>query len=133
MGKYLPHVERSVRRLGYLKADSILELASLMDEYDGHHPHQIARKFRQTGSPLSRDEKKAIGLRANADMTTEALASLTEKGLSSPIKGIEATLLDASFAFFRLRSTQGLLGTELEPYTKFHIRSAWPDCYAYSW
>lgn len=128
MSKYLRHVDRSVRRLGYLKPEVAPQLAALMDEYEGHHPHQIARKFRQTGEPLSREAKKAIGLRTNADMTTEAVASLTDKGVTSPIKGIEVSLLDASFAYFRQRSMQSFTGTESNSEATFHIRRAWPDC-----
>lgn len=126
--KYLAHVQRSAERLGYIKPEYAERLASLMNEYEGFHPREIARKFRQSGTPLSRDDKKVIGIRANADMTSEALAALTEKGLTAPLKGIEATLLDATFAHFREHSVRSVAGTEIEPVTTFHIRRAWPDC-----
>lgn len=128
MSKYLKHVDRSVRRLGYLKPECVPRLAGLMDEHEGQHPHQIARKFRQIGAPLSRDEKKTIGLRTNADMTAEALAALTAKGRQSPVRGLEATLLDASFAYFRHRSIGSLDGTELATYAKYVLSAAWKDC-----
>lgn len=128
MGKYLPHVKRSILRLGYIKPQYARDLASLMSELEGQHPQQIARRFRQTGNPLSREVKKSLGIRANADMTADAVAALTEKGLTSPIKGIEATLLDASFAYFRHRSLQSFIGTELDGEATFHIRRAWTDC-----
>lgn len=126
--KFLEHVDRSGRRLGYLKPDCFPRIAALMEEYEGTHPHQIARKFRQTGQPLSREAKKSIGLRANADMTLEAMTALTEKGLSTPIKGLECTVLDANFAYFRDRQMQAFIGTDLEDDVTFHIRSAWYDC-----
>lgn len=102
--RYLPFIERSIARLGYVKAEYATDLAILMEENEGSHPHQIARLFRQHGEPLDASSKRSLGIRANADMTAEALDALTQRGLSEPIKALELTLLDAAFSYFRQRS-----------------------------
>lgn len=102
--RYLDHVEASIDRLGYLKPEYAPALAILMEENQGEHPRQMARRFRQTGTPLPVEGKRALGMRANAEMSVECAAALTERGLSSPIAGIELTVLDASFRYFRARS-----------------------------
>lgn len=126
--KYLPFVERSNARLGYVKPEYAPKLAILMEEHEGQHPHQIARVFRQTGTPLSKETKKQLGIRANAAMTGEALDALSQRGLSEPLKGLEVTLLDASFAYFRHRSVASITGSGIEEYATFRISRAWPDC-----
>lgn len=74
--KYLPSIERSIARHGYIKLEYAPDLAIMMEELEGHHPHQIARAFRQTGTPLSKEAKKLLGIRANADMTEQAMHAL---------------------------------------------------------
>ncbi len=104
--RYLPHIEVAIRRLGYIKPEYAAALAVLMEDHEGLHPHQIARLFRQTGSQLPAETKRALGVRSNADMSAEAADALTQRGLASPLKGLDATLLDASFSYFRTRSVE---------------------------
>lgn len=126
--KFLPHVERSIQRHGYIKPEYATDLAIMMEELEGSHPHKIARAFRQRGTPLPKETKKLLGIRSNADMTAEAMDALTQKGLSEPMKGFEITLLDASFDYFRHGAAKSLAGTEVEKYATYHINRAWPDC-----
>lgn len=102
--RYLSHIEKSISRLGYVKPEYAPTLAIIMEEHEGQHPHQIARLFRQHGQPLPAEIKRQLGIRTNTDMTAEAVDALTQRGLSEPIKGLEYTLLDASFGYFRERS-----------------------------
>jgi hypothetical protein len=102
MTRYLPHVERSIERLGFVKPDYAKPLALLLEQYEGTHPHQVARKFRQTGRPLSPEAKREHGIRCQ--VTTEALDALTQRGLADPMRALEHTLLDASFSYFRSRA-----------------------------
>ncbi|WP_108462587.1 hypothetical protein [Devosia naphthalenivorans] len=104
--RYLPHIEKAISRLGYIKPEYAPALAILMEENEGHHPHKIGRLFRQIGIQLSAQSKRDLGIRANADMTVEAIDALTEKGRTAPLKGLEATLLDAQFSYFRERSVR---------------------------
>lgn len=67
--RYLPYVESAIARLGYLKPEYAPDLAVLLDKHEGQHPRQVARLFRQLGSPLSADQKRALNIRTNADMT----------------------------------------------------------------
>lgn len=126
--RYLPFIDRSIVRHGYVKPEYAPDLAIMMEELEGQHPHQIARAFRQTGTPLSKEAKKLLGLRANADMTVEATNALTQKGLSSPLKGLEVTLLDASFDYFRRRAAAEVNRPEFEGYASLFVDSWNKDC-----
>jgi len=127
--RYLPFIEASITRLGRVKLECASDLALLMEKHEGLHPHQIARLFRQTGDQLSKEEKRAIRIRSNADMTSQAAAALTDKGLQSPIKALEVTLLDAALAYFRHRKIQSILNSPIAKYAKFYIDTISTDCH----
>ncbi len=99
-------------------------LAILLEEYEGAHPQQVARHFRQHGTPLSSEEKRALGFRANADLTAEAADALTLRGPLKPQKGLDATLLDATFSYYRQRGVTAALAAG---YDRFKIDGPF-DC-----
>jgi hypothetical protein len=104
--RFLKHVQASIQRLGFIKPEYAGVISRMMDVYEGEHPRQIARRFRQIGDQLPREDKRAMGIRVNADMTVQAANALTQRGLSEPLKGLENTILDASIALFRERTAQ---------------------------
>lgn len=126
--KYLPFIERSILRHGYVKIEFAPDLAVLMEEMEGQHPHQIARAFRQIGQQLSKETKKLLGLRSNADMTEQAMSALTQRGQSEPLKGIEITLLDASFDYFRRRAAKDAGRPEFGTYAKLVLDGPNKNC-----
>ena len=90
-------VEEAVASLGYLKPGVVEKLTRLIEDEFAQplqrHPRELATQVRKQGQQLSRDEKKGLGIRANAFMSREALADLTDKGLSSPLAAHEQTVL----------------------------------------
>lgn len=126
--KYQPFIERSIARHGYVKPEYAPDLAIMMEELEGKHPHQIARAFRQIGTQLPTETKKLLGIRCNADMTEQAMNALTQRGLSEPLKGLEITLLDASFDYFRHRAAKDVNRPEFEGYASLYVDSWNKDC-----
>lgn len=103
---YLPHIELSIKRLGYIKPEYAPILAKLMAAHAGEHPHTTARAFRKRGTQLDAQTKRDLGVNPRAQFSAEAMDALTQRGLSDPIHGIEVTLLDASFSAFRSLSVR---------------------------
>lgn len=54
-------------------------------EADGLGYDQIARNIRSRGAPLSADEKRALGMRANAKVGSGFVEALTAKGREAPM------------------------------------------------
>jgi len=122
--RYLLHVEKAIARLGYVKPEYAHSLAILLEEFEGAHPQQVARHFRQHGTPLSAEEKRVLGFRANADLTAEAADALTLRGPLKPQKGLDVTLLDATFSYYRQRGVTAALAAG---YDRFKIDGPF-DC-----
>jgi hypothetical protein len=104
--RYRKHVAAAIERLGYIKPEYADALSELIAQNEDAHPHQIARLFRKSGTQLQKDTKRALGIRANAEMSREAAGALTQRGLSSPLKGLDATLLAAVFSCLREQTAQ---------------------------
>lgn len=102
-------LNEAIAALGYLNTEAFEHLLPLMPRCLYEHPRQVATWLRKQGEQISPAEKKALGIRRNAFMSRQALADLTAKGLASPLKAHEVTLLRATFSMFRLRTiTNGL-------------------------
>jgi hypothetical protein len=97
-------VEEAIRRLGYLNQKAQPFLSRALQEEHGVHPRALSTAHRKEGEQITRDELKALGLRANAFMSRAALAEITEVGLRNPLTAHEKTLLRAYFSVARWRS-----------------------------
>lgn len=93
----------AISSLGYVVPDAAGTIAVLMTFCDVHHPRQVAAKYRKLGDQISREEKRALGIRANGFLSIGALAELTEKGRQAPLHAHYMTLLRATFSHTRLR------------------------------
>lgn len=102
--RLFPFAEEAVTALGFIKPQHVDLIATLLTLCEVHHPREIFTKFRKRGEQLSRDEKKAIGLRANAFMSREAYDQLTAVGHKEPLDAHYVTLLRATFSMFRDRT-----------------------------
>ena len=91
-------VDEAIRSLGYVKADAAPKLCELIASDPHASDKSISTAYRKSGTQLSAEGKKALGLRANAFMTEEALADLTEKGRECALIAHEATMRRAAFA-----------------------------------
>lgn len=124
-------VTEAVSALGYLKPEFTTVLVALMPRcIQGEHPHAVARAVRREGTQISLAEKRELGLRANAFMSVEALAMMTDKGRSQPLEAIENTLLRASFRHFRLREIQRArdMPREIGCPVSIRLTGVFPDC-----
>lgn len=94
---YTADVTEAIRALDYLRPEFKSVLVALMPRcVQGEHPHAVARAVRREGAQISLKDKRALGLRANAFMSEEAFAMMTNKGKLKPLEALENTLLRAA-------------------------------------
>lgn len=110
LDQFYPFAAEAVNSLGYIDPSHIKTVALLQSLCVTHHPRGVATKYRKRGEQLSREEKKALGLRSNAFYSREAFEALTDKGKKSPILAYENTLLRGSFSYFRSTSIASSVG-----------------------
>jgi hypothetical protein len=95
-------VDEAIQSLGYVKPEAAQKLCDLMAA-DPHASHKsVSTAYRKSGTQLSTEEKKALGIRANAFMTKEAFADLTAKGCQIALGAHEITMRRAAFAHGRV-------------------------------
>jgi hypothetical protein len=95
----------AVQKLGLLvpKAEAII-WHMLDDRFEGHHPTEISTAYRKDGEQISKEEKKALGVRSNAFLSRKAFDELAENGRSTPLIAHETVLLRATFTLIRYKS-----------------------------
>ena len=101
-------VNEAIQSLGYIKPEAASKLVKLIQDNESQHPKQISTSYRKEGEQLSGDEKKRLGIRANAMMSKQALDDLTEKGRAVPLAAHEQTILRASLAWSRSQNLESL-------------------------
>jgi hypothetical protein len=99
-------VDEAIRRLGFLHPSTRTAILTMMQDEQGQHPRSLCTAYRKMGEQISKEQLKAIGLRANAFMSREALADITEAGLENPLEAHVSTLLRSYFTVSRWRSFQ---------------------------
>lgn len=122
--------QEAVSHLGYLKPDAVQTIVSMMTGGMIEHPRSITPAYRKDGEQLSREEKKALGIRANGFMSRRAFDDLSEIVKSLPLTAHEATLLRAVFTENRFNRIMALdLTDELRPlFDGFRYDAATLDC-----
>jgi len=123
--KFLPYAEESIDSLGYIRKEYKMILAALLSLCESHHPREVATKYRKRGEQISVENKRALGLRANAFFSVDAYNALTEKGLRQPIDAFELTLSRAILSFFRARSISNTISLG---YDQVKYDGPFPDC-----
>ncbi|WP_395642772.1 hypothetical protein [Rudaea sp.] len=96
-------VREAVLTLGYLIPSAEASIVALLQVAPVEHPRAVCTRYRKTGEQLSRDEKRALGLRSNAFLSRQAFNELTPRGRSVPLQAHEVTLLRAEFTRGRRR------------------------------
>lgn len=76
---------------------------TLLTSLAGEHPRTAATAWRKVGEQVSDEEKRLLGIRANAFFSRQALGELAEKGFADPLRAHELTLLRTTFVMFRHR------------------------------
>ncbi|MFT3790793.1 MAG: hypothetical protein QM741_06895 [Rudaea sp.] len=79
-------VRKAIAALGYIKASAETALIAMLQDIPVEHPKKICTAYRKEGEQLSRDEKQALGLRANAFMSRKAFDDLTDHGRDKPLE-----------------------------------------------
>ncbi|MQV12175.1 hypothetical protein GHL01_00250 [Sinorhizobium meliloti] len=118
-------VREAISALGLIKPEAEDTILGLFADEMETHPRQTLTEYRK-GEQLTKEEKKAVGLRSNAFLSRQAFNDLTEAGLENPLKAHEAVLLRATFTFQRYRSLQsirssGLVGDKVFQGVKYDI------------
>lgn len=90
-------------RLGLLKPAAEPTIVTLPENLGGYHPGTAVTAWRKAGEQLSAEEKRMLGIGANAFFSRRALEELCDKGFANPLMAHETTLLRASFVMFRHR------------------------------
>lgn len=96
-------VDEAIQSLGYVKPEAAPKLCDLITHDPTLSYRSVSTAYRKSGTQLSTDEKKALGIRANAFMTKEALAELTDKGRANALGSHEITMRRAAFAHGHVR------------------------------
>ncbi|MCR6502468.1 hypothetical protein MUO32_25915 [Shinella sp. CPCC 101442] len=118
-------VREAISALGLIKAEAEDTIVGFLADEMEIHPRQTLTEYRR-GEQLSKDEKKAIGVRSNAFLSRQAFHDLTEAGLECPLKAHETVLLRATFTFQRYQTIQstkaaGLVGDKVFKGMKYDV------------
>ena len=126
----LEAAREATSKLGLLKSEAMETIVSLMRGGMVEHPRAIATAYRKDGDQLTRDEKKAAGIRTNAFMSRRAYDDLTESGKARPLTAHEATLLRAMFTENRFAhsTSPGLSGSLMRHFEGFRYDALSSDC-----
>jgi hypothetical protein len=117
-------VDEAIKSLGYLKPEAALKLVNLIHDNRHQNSKQISTLYRKGGEQLTSEEKKHLGIRANAMMSKQAINDLTEKGLSKPVSAHEQTILRASLAWSRSNNMADGSGAGT---SKWEVLAPFPD------
>lgn len=97
-------VKEAISALGYLLPEAEESVIALLQDSLFNHPRKVCTNYRMTGEQLSKEEKKSLGLRANAFMSRKAFSELTDKGRKNPLEAHMITLLRAEFTRNRYKT-----------------------------
>jgi hypothetical protein len=113
----------AIDSLGYLLPSALPSILALMQDAMIDHPKKICTRYRGTGPQLSRDEKRVVGVRANAFLSRQAFDELTERGKTIPLQAHELTLLRAEFTRCRKSLISQAEHPEFGPQARFtHVQ-----------
>lgn len=114
-------VREAISALGLINPEAEDRLLALLRDQVDIHPRQISTGYRKEGEQLSKDEKKALGLRSNAFFSRQAFEDLTEDGRHEPLMAHETVLLRATFtlAANRYRTLESFKTSELNSIKAF--------------
>ncbi|MCF1464257.1 hypothetical protein FS827_23450 [Agrobacterium vitis] len=99
-------VREAISRLELIVSEAEDRILFLIRDQLDIHPQQIAIDYRKNGEQLSKDEKKALGLRSSVFFSRQAYKDLTEEGCKKPLNAHETVLLRATFTYNRYRTLE---------------------------
>lgn len=121
-------VDEAIQSLGYVKPEAASKLCELITRDETLSYSSVSTAYRKEGPQISADEKKALGIRANAFMSKEALADLTEKGRNNPLSAHEITMRRAAFAHGRVREITKAQEAGVSSWKAISVPGECPGC-----
>jgi hypothetical protein len=109
----LAAARESIDRLELLRPGAEDIIFHLLDGRLIEHPGKLCTAYRQDGEQLSKEEKRALGLRSNAALSRKAFGELTQKGRENPLRAHETVLLRATFTLSRYQAIVRARGFDL--------------------
>ena len=94
----------AIAALGLIEPGAMPTILELLRGGAGEHPKATCARYRQQGEQVGDAEKRGLGVRSNGFLSRSALAEITAKGRSDPLRAHELTLLRATFTMLRDRS-----------------------------
>lgn len=119
----------AIDSLGYLSRSALPSLLSLLQDAPVEHPRRVCIRYRSIGEQLSREEKRVVGVRANAFLSRQAFDELTDLGKAKPLQAHELTLLRAEFTRIRKRKIALAEHPELGPFASFSHHRLTSKCH----
>lgn len=96
-------VDEAIASLGYLKPSAAPTIMAMLADISTIPVRELVNSYRKSGEQLTADQKRANGIRANANMSQEAFSELTESGVDTALQAHLVTLLRSRNTFDRLR------------------------------
>ncbi|ANL74256.1 hypothetical protein AMC83_PA00029 (plasmid) [Rhizobium phaseoli] len=106
-------VREAISALGLIKPSAEDTMVGFLGDEMEIDPRQTLTAYRKGGEQLSKDEKRALGLRSNAFLSRRAHEDLTEAGREVPLKAHETVLLRATFTLNRYRTLQSIKASDI--------------------
>lgn len=106
-------VREAISALGLIKPSAEDTIVGFLADEMETHPRQTLTGYRKGDEQLTKDEKKALGLRSNAFLSRRAYEDLTDAGQKVPLKAHETVLLRATFTLQRYRSLRSIKASGL--------------------
>lgn len=106
-------VKEAIAALGLILPEAEDKIIAFLGNEMEVHPRQTLTEYRKGGEQLTKEEKKALGLRTNAFLSRKAFQDLTDEGRREPLTAHETVLLRATFSYNRYRALQSIKAADL--------------------
>lgn len=100
-------IDEAIINLGLLKPSAKASMKALISRCMREGFRAVAISHRKDGEQLTKEEKKGLGIRANAFMSQQAASELTDKGKLKPLEAHFLTLWRADFTIHRAKYIVG--------------------------
>ncbi|MEP1330584.1 hypothetical protein [Pseudophaeobacter sp.] len=105
-------IDEALEHLGLLKPSAKPSIEALISRCMADGFKAVALSHRKDGEQLSKDEKKALGIRSNGFMSRRAASELSEAGKLKPLEAHFLTLWRADFTIDRAKRIVAASGQE---------------------
>jgi hypothetical protein len=125
---FIQSAHEAVSSLKLLRSSAVETIAGMLSDCSILHPRAVTTAYRKNGEQLGKEDKKALGLRANAFLSKTAAAELSEAGLRRPLEAHEVTLLRAHFNAMRRAAVEKAETIDADFFEYSTISNDCPGC-----